>query len=267
MAFGRRLAVTFGVIAVGLALFLVRPSPTAHYIVILAGCLLAVVMHDRRGYALLRPLTHPIAGVAVAGAFVGAQLGLRPLHTVVDQPVGVMLYSVCVAVLLPAVLSPGPVRWLLSLSPLRFVGERSYALYLLQLPVCWVLLSVVQIPPGNRLFLLVTVTGLVVADVLLRTVERPMIEVGRRLTALRGGRGVDPAAGATAEDRVASDIRVPVGDGAAAIPDQRQPQEGPYGPASGAAARQRRAARRRPRPVRTAIDLLPAAPADRGPAH
>jgi peptidoglycan/LPS O-acetylase OafA/YrhL len=184
--FVRRISVTLGVIAAGLLVFfLVVPSPTVHYLVILFGCLLAVVMHNPRGYALVRPLTHPVAAVAVAALFVGAQVALVPVQRVFDQPTAVLLYGLCVMLLMPAVLGPGPVRWVLSLWPMRFVGERSYSVYLVQGLVGWAVLEVVALSGGHKLLLLVTLGSLLVADVLYRAVEQPFIRLGRMVVAAR----------------------------------------------------------------------------------
>jgi peptidoglycan/LPS O-acetylase OafA/YrhL len=188
LTFARRIAVTLGVIAAGLCVFfLVVPAPTVHYLVILLGCLLAVVMHNPRGYELVRPLTHPVAGVVLAVLFVGAQAGLAPVQRVLDQPTAVLLYGLCVMLLLPAVLGPGPVRWTLSIRPMRFVGERSYSLYLVQGIVGWALLKVVTLNGGHKLFLLATLASLLVADVLYRVVEQPFIRLGRVVVAARSG--------------------------------------------------------------------------------
>lgn len=189
LTFARRVAVTLGVIAAGLLVFfLVVPAPTVHYLVILFGCLLAVVMHHPRGFALVRPLTHPVAGIGLAVLFVGAQVALAPVQRVVDQPTAVLLYGLCVMLLLPAVLGPGPVRWVLSIRPMRFVGERSYGLYLVQGIVGWALLKVVSLNGGHKLFLLATLASLLVADVLYRLVEQPFIRLGRAAVTARSRR-------------------------------------------------------------------------------
>lgn len=184
--FVKRLSVTVGVIAAGLLVFfLVQRAPTVHYLVILFGCLLAVVMHDPRGYRLVRPLTHPVAAVGLVAVFVGAQVGLAPAQKTLDQPSAVLLYGLFVMLLMPAVLGPGPVRWVLSLWPMRFVGERSYSLYLVQGLVGWAVLEVVTLQGGHKLLFLVTLAGLVVADILYRVVEQPFIRLGRVVVTAR----------------------------------------------------------------------------------
>jgi peptidoglycan/LPS O-acetylase OafA/YrhL len=189
LAFARRVAVTVATVACGLGVFfLFLPSPTVHYLVILSGCLLALVMHQPRAYALVRPLTHPVAALGLAGFAVVAQVALAPVQKVLDQPTAVLLYGVCITLFLPAVLAPGPVRWLLSIAPMRFVGERSYGVYLVQGLAGWVIGSVIHLPAGDRLVLLASFVSLAIADVLYRTVERPFIAFGRTLIDRRRAR-------------------------------------------------------------------------------
>jgi peptidoglycan/LPS O-acetylase OafA/YrhL len=92
--------------------------------------------------------------------------------------------------LLIVLVSPGPLRWLLGTAPMRFVGERSYSLYLLQGPVHFV---VVQAVPGlgqHRTVSALTVflVGLAIADLIHRWVEKPLIDVGKQLIARKEAR-------------------------------------------------------------------------------
>ncbi|GAA1141312.1 peptidoglycan/LPS O-acetylase OafA/YrhL [Kitasatospora gansuensis] len=186
-AISRKLRAPLAVAAI--VLVLIRWSDTwhgmgIHYSVLLTGALLAVVLHHRRGYALFRPLTHPLTGVAVAAAFLVLHLHLRDLVKYFggEQP-AVFLYGLAVAVLLPSLFGPGPGRWVLSLRPLVFVGERSYGVYLLQaLAVGVVAVLAPWLPGGTPLFATaVTLVALFAADGLYRWVEQPMIGNGRRL--------------------------------------------------------------------------------------
>ncbi|WP_052396829.1 acyltransferase [Kutzneria sp. 744] len=155
-----------------------------HYYVILLGCLLAMVMHSKRGFALVRPLTHPVAGVLAAVALVAAQLWI-PTGVALfgsEAPV-IALYAIPVVLLIPSLVSPGPVSWLLSRRPLVFVGERSYSLYLCQLVAGFLASGISPMFGVARVAsaIAVTLISLLMADQLYRHVEQPMIAVGKRV--------------------------------------------------------------------------------------
>ncbi|GLZ60429.1 acyltransferase [Micromonospora sp. NBRC 107095] len=191
-AFLRRMAVTLLAIAALVALIPFEkdwPYWPIHYVSILVGCLLAVVMHHPRGYALFRPLTHPVASLAVLVGFVAVHLSLPYWPPAEDGHSELMIgvYAVAVAVLLPAMLASGLPTKLLSWRPLVFVGERSYSLYLVQYLAMTTVIALVPSYAGHstRLFVATTVVGLLAADLLYRWVEQPMIGAGRRFS----GRG------------------------------------------------------------------------------
>ncbi|GIG59469.1 acyltransferase [Longispora fulva] len=185
LGFRARLAVTVGTTALVLCLFpLVDGGWPVHYLVMLTGALLAVVLHHRRGFALLRPLTHPVAGTLVAVALVAGQVSIRfAVPWVGTEPPVIAAYGVLIALGLPALLGAGPVPWLLAQRPLAAIGDRSYALYLLQ-PLAGLMAGGVLAAPGTtRNALLVAAIALGMADLMYRVVEQPMIRLGRRLTA------------------------------------------------------------------------------------
>jgi len=155
-----------------------------HYYVILLGCLLAVVMHSKRGFTLVRPLTHPLVGVLAAGGLIAAQLwiptGVAQFGS--EAPV-IALYAIPVVLLIPSLVAPGPVSWLLSRPTLVFIGERSYSLYLTQQIAGFVAagLSPMFTTPRVASAIAVTLIALLLADQLYRHVEQPMIALGRRV--------------------------------------------------------------------------------------
>jgi peptidoglycan/LPS O-acetylase OafA/YrhL len=157
---------------------------TIHYFILAGGCLLAILLHYRRGYALLRPLTHPLAAIPIFAAFAVLHTNLDTLWNETRQNLFLLVgYAMLTMLLLIVLVSPGPLRWLLGTAPMRFVGERSYSLYLLQGPVHFV---VVQAVPGlvvNRTVTALTVflVGLAIADLIHRWVEKPLIDVGKRI--------------------------------------------------------------------------------------
>ncbi|HEV7908822.1 MAG TPA: acyltransferase [Pseudonocardiaceae bacterium] len=191
----RRLSIALG----GMALALVLTPATlgasgagwpVHYFSILAGCVVAIAMHHPRGFAFVRPLTRPAVGICVAGAFLAVHLTLKPtghfLGDVFALPgyvTEIPVYAVAVAVLLPVLIAPGPVQRTLSMRWLVFLGERSYSLYLVQAIAA--LTATLALPKMSGISQAVTVTAIAVmmACVLYRCVEVPMINLGRYLLA------------------------------------------------------------------------------------
>lgn len=179
---------------------------TIHYFILASGCLLAILLHYRRGYALLKPLTHPLAAIPIVAAFGLLHTNLDTLWNESRQNLLLLVgYTVLTMLLLIVLVSPGPLGWLLGTAPMRFVGERSYSLYLLQGPVHF---AVVQAVPGlvvNRTVTALTVflVGLAIADLIHRWVEKPLIDVGKRLITRKEARREErEAAEQPAEPRV-----------------------------------------------------------------
>ncbi|MFI6785232.1 acyltransferase family protein [Micromonospora sp. NPDC050276] len=188
-----------------------------HYVSILLGCLLAIVMHHPRGYALFQPLTRPVVALVVAVGFVAVHLSL-PYWSADEHPrleAKIAAYSVAVALLLPAMLGRGLPTKFLSWRPLVFVGERSYSLYLVQELAVAVVVGLVPSyePRGTRLFVAATVVALLCADLLYRWVEQPMIRVGRHLAKSRKGVpptvAVDPNQPAAPVQRTVPGLPIP----------------------------------------------------------
>jgi peptidoglycan/LPS O-acetylase OafA/YrhL len=165
-----------------------NPGWPLHYFSILTGVLLAVALHSRRGFALLRPLTNPVAQVIVSIGFVGVHLSVKPIAAFLDGTNGIAghvlvvpVYALATAVLLTALISPGPATGFLSTKPMQFVGERSYSLYLVQTIAATVIAFVWPSLSGIGQSVVVTALGLALASVLYTTVEIPMINLGRRV--------------------------------------------------------------------------------------
>jgi peptidoglycan/LPS O-acetylase OafA/YrhL len=239
--FARRAGLTIALLALSLGVMVaLHQGAAVHYATILVGCLLALLMHNRRSFRWVRPLTHPVAGIAVAAGFVAAQLAI-PSATVRlgGQPVVIAGYSLVIALLLPSLLHNGPLNWVLSRRPMVICGERSYSLYLVQGLAGIVVLDTLHTHPGLTQVALTALVALIIADVLYRWVERPMIDLGRRLTgagrrptgapvpvpAAAGGRlasrevpvsarSTRPASPRPASPRVASPRPVPTGPAA-----------------------------------------------------
>ncbi|WP_344868565.1 acyltransferase [Amycolatopsis ultiminotia] len=177
-----------------------------HYFILLSGCLLAIVAHYRRSFAVLRPLTHPLAAVPIVAGFLLLHTNLDTLWNDTRQNVLLLVgYTGATMALLVVLLSPGPARWLLSTAPMRFVGERSYSLYLLQGPVHFAVIQAVPQLAEQRFLsaLTVFVVDLAISDLIHRWVEQPMIRTGKRLIARRHARtGRKTAQPAAEEPRV-----------------------------------------------------------------
>jgi peptidoglycan/LPS O-acetylase OafA/YrhL len=165
-----------------------NPGWPLHYFSILTGVLLAVALHSRRGFALLRPLTTPVAQVIVAIGFAGVHLSVKPIAAFLDGINGIPghvlvipVYALATAVLLTALVAPGPATTLLSTKPMQFVGERSYSLYLVQTIAATVIWFFWPALSGIGQSVVVTALGLALASALYATVEIPMINLGRRV--------------------------------------------------------------------------------------
>ncbi|MBC6446850.1 acyltransferase family protein [Actinokineospora xionganensis] len=184
---------------------------SASYIVILIGCLLAVVLHYPRGFALLRYLTLPVFGMVFAVAVVVVQLNTKSfLGAFGNEDVLVMTYGLAVALMLPGLFNGGPLLPLLSNPVMRFIGERSYSLYLVQALTGTMIAATFPVLRIERTatVIAVTVASLIVADVLYRWVELPMIGVGRNLITTLDSRKVaktDTSGDAKSEDSNATD--------------------------------------------------------------
>jgi len=167
-----------------------NPGWPVHYFSILTGVLVAIALHSPRGFALLRPLTNPIAGVLVSIGFVAVHLSVKPIAGFLDGINGIPghvlvipVYALATAVLLAALIAPGPATTFLSTKPMQFVGERSYSLYLVQTIAATILAFFWPALSGIGQSVVVTGLGLALASVLYLTVEIPMINVGRRVIA------------------------------------------------------------------------------------
>jgi peptidoglycan/LPS O-acetylase OafA/YrhL len=158
-------------------------SLSVHYCSLVIGCLLGLALHHPRGFAVFRPLTSPAAAVLVALGFVVLQLSVKPLGQLLGghwQYV-VPVYAAGSALLLVAVIAAGPVRRLLASRPLKFAGDRSYALYLAQTGAAGV--TGLLLPTGLAKAVATSAVALLFACGLRRWVEQPAIAFGRRLPA------------------------------------------------------------------------------------
>ncbi len=154
----------------------------AIYVPVLAGCLLAVAMNDQRAFGAMLRASSPVALVLLLTA-----LGVQSIFFDNDGQVHVV-FAVLMTACLPALLlGKGPAQRLLGSSVMRYLGSRSYALYLDHRMAKGFVDRILA--PGSHSttqqsvrFLLIVGLALAGAEVLFRLVERPMITLGRRVT-------------------------------------------------------------------------------------
>jgi peptidoglycan/LPS O-acetylase OafA/YrhL len=181
-------------IALAVALWLAELAPHASrfvfpYFHILVGCVVAMLLHDRRGYDRLRHLGRrelalPLLVVA-AVLQIWSSFGLPPLV--------VPIYTLAVAALLVGlIVSARSSTGVLARRPLVYIGAISYALYLTHQLGLGVAEELVPAQAGWAADLGALAIGLGVAitlcAVLHRWIETPMIERGRRLATAVSGR-------------------------------------------------------------------------------
>jgi peptidoglycan/LPS O-acetylase OafA/YrhL len=198
MSAQRRAAVTAALLVVLVALCAVE-GMFVSYAPIVVGCLLAIVLHSTRGFAVLATLTRPRAAPVVVVVFVLVHLAIPTgQQTLGDSGQVPLLYAGAVALLLVSLLQfRNPATWVLSRRLMVFAGERSYSLYLIQGVAGIAVAATVPLFATHRTLtaLVVTTVGLLMADLLYRGVELPGIALGRRWIAGRRSTSQPLAAG------------------------------------------------------------------------
>ena len=165
------------------------------YCPIIAGCVLAILAHNARSYQLMsRTIARPAIALFLFALAVFAILASPYGHVQV-------LAGIAVALAFPALLfgDQWMGRWL-EFKPLAYVGRRAYAIYLFH-PLVGSALDV-ALPPSTQVawqvihFVLMLAFSVVLAEVLYRVVEKPMIKIGHRLAGRsKEVKGVPSAAG------------------------------------------------------------------------
>lgn len=155
------------------------------YLPILLGCVAALVVHDRRQYdraiRFVGPFLLAVCAVVVLMPYPSAVRASR-LYP--------LAYAAAVAIAI-AVFALVPKVPLLCSARALWVGRRSYAIYLFHSPIIKLLGKMADRTPlhdevaGVLVFVVGVLVTLGVADVLFRTVERPLIAAGRRHTERR----------------------------------------------------------------------------------
>lgn len=152
-----RLGVLFGaIIAVSVVLSLVMSDSPARVLYgtgtraaeVFAGCLLAVVIYDPRvtiRLAMPGPVRETINAAGVLGGLglLVAYAVLAPASRITMHGGLAVVAALSSAVVLASIVPEGPVAWLLSRSPARWLGRIAIALYLVHWPI-FVWLSAVR---------------------------------------------------------------------------------------------------------------------------
>lgn len=190
-----------GVLAAASLLGLFLPgSYVGMYAPILAGCVLAITMNNSRGFKFASVMSKPTLGLLALGLVVlSIAFARQDLYSHVQVWVGL-----AVALAFPVLLI-GP-RWIggwLESRWLMRVGTRAYAIYLFH-PLVGSALDVV-IPVDRGLvfqivhIILVAVASFVLAELLSRFFEEPLIRIGKRISSNLEAKKASRTAGPTAE--------------------------------------------------------------------
>jgi len=169
----------FGVTAVTTALLTVQGSFTAHaYCAILAGVMLAQVMEWRCGYTVIATLTRGSAAVPMA--FVVALFVMLRYVEVLPAVAAVATYVVAHLILRDSLM-----RRVLTYGPLIYLGQRSYGAYLLHvlaIHIGYMAFGSTTTVGGILTACFTLVVTIPAAELLYRVVERPGIDMARRLS-------------------------------------------------------------------------------------
>jgi peptidoglycan/LPS O-acetylase OafA/YrhL len=148
------------------------------YAPILAGCLLALLLHEGRWFARLHWLGRQ---TALTGTLFAAAHFSRPWLPECPAPFGwdVVYWLAGAAFLTSVLLGDGPVQRLLRSRGLVFVGKLSYGIYLIH--IFGIAAAHRLVPAGGvPAYVLACLLSTAAAWVLSLVIERPCIELGRR---------------------------------------------------------------------------------------
>ncbi|WP_097182274.1 acyltransferase family protein [Blastococcus haudaquaticus] len=229
-----RLGLLAAIFLVGAALWGVVGHYAVHYLVIAVGCLVAVLMHDRRTFPGVAALARPLPAALCWAAFAVYHLAVPSLvRAAGGEPLVIMGYGVMVGLILPSLVALPALTRVFGGRVMRWWGERSYSLYLVQQVAGWALATLVPVFGTPRLLSAVAVVlcSAVMADLVHRWVEQPGIELGRRFVSRPGRRRspVVPPAMAPATPPVAPQADVPATFAGGALPSPRAVGARPVG--------------------------------------
>ena len=158
---------------------LLRPQ---NYIGMLLGTTLAILMHSRRTFGLVRGLMTPGAAIAILLVLLMWHRRFPVIAGHIGDASAIAVYSLLIAMLLPALIATRTFaaralasKWLV------FIGHRSYAMYLVQYTAAH---AVIAMRPGTvvgaTLLFLSFIVALLFSDQLYRWFEKPITDWGHR---------------------------------------------------------------------------------------
>ncbi|WP_374007765.1 acyltransferase family protein [Leifsonia sp. LS-T14] len=158
-----------------------------HYAVILLGCGLAMVLNSARGFRAVRFVTTRFFAVLALLVLVVLQIEAGAISVAFrGQDPTVFIYGIVAALALPGLCAPTPTARVLAWGPFRWLGQRSYSIYLVQLIAAGVVGSVFAAAGvGLLMATLVAIVSALMADLIFRWVEQPAIQAAKRITRRR----------------------------------------------------------------------------------
>ncbi|MFH0134417.1 acyltransferase family protein [Variovorax sp. VaC1] len=201
---GARFAVAMVCLGVALVIMLGQLHPVWltpwGYFGLILGSLTALLLHSRAGYERLRCLTGNKAAFFLAFVLFVWYRRADWIESRIGMPLMVAVFCTLVALLMPALIANNTyVARVMGWRPLVFIGQRSYAMYLLQVIAALVVIFVLPGTTVGPLLLFGSfAVALVAAHVLYQWFERPIARWGHGWAeAVKEGAGdTQPAPGA-----------------------------------------------------------------------
>ena len=155
-----------------------------HASALFIGCALALSWPLRRLQALPREKAQAVDALGLAGiGLLGWAMGHYAGNDSALYPAGMLITALGAGGLVLAAASTGVVSWLLSWSPLRWLGVRSYGVYLWHWPVIALTAAALHQPhSGTWLWLAEAALSISLAAASWRWIEQPIIRDGFRAT-------------------------------------------------------------------------------------
>jgi peptidoglycan/LPS O-acetylase OafA/YrhL len=155
-----------------------------HASALLIGAALALSWPLRRMQQLPREKTQRVDALGLAGiALLGWAMGHYAGNDSALYPVGLLIAALAAGGVVLAAASPGVMSWLLGWPPLRWLGRRSYGVYLWHWPViALTTVALGQRSSGGWVWLAEAALAIILAAASWRWIEQPIIRDGFRAT-------------------------------------------------------------------------------------
>ncbi|CUR56443.1 putative Acyltransferase [metagenome] len=154
-----------------------------HYVPIFLGCIVAVMMHTRPTFRIVSLLSSRAVQLGLIAALYWVQSHSAELTARwAGQEQLIIIFALLCALSLPSLCGRTEVSRVLSLTPFKWLGERSYSIYLFQVIAGhFVAMALPDWRNDLHKTAVVLVVVVMIADFVYRFVERPGIQVGRWL--------------------------------------------------------------------------------------